>query len=326
MRKGHVKSKAALIAILLMLIAAAGGALYRQYRREKPVHVVFISKTKDAIDFWDTLQEGATLAARDSEVSLSVVAPDQEINYEEQQRLFAAAIEERPDAIALAPTDAGLLLPLAQKAVENHIPLVLIDSMMEEDVQDCAVSTDNYAAGQALGKFILDMSEKKQQTVGIVSHLGVSSTAKERERGIRSVLMGTNCAVVSTVYGQSDYEKAYEETKKMLMTYPDITLIAGTNEYATVGAARAVRDMGQTDKVHIVGFDNSKEEMLLLDSGMVQAIVVQKAFDMGYLGIEAAVRLARGQQVESRIDSGFALVTKETMYTPENQKLLFPIK
>ena len=34
--------------------------------------------------------------------------------------------------------------------------------------------------------------------------------------------------VVQTVYGQSNYSIAYDETKKMLEAHPDITVIAGT--------------------------------------------------------------------------------------------------
>ena len=46
---------------------------------------------------------------------------------------------------------------------------------------------------------------------------------------------------------------------------------------------------------------------------------------MGYLGVETAVKLLEGEQVETYINSGSELITKENMYTEENQKLLFPV-
>ena len=58
----------------------------------------------------------------------------------------------------------------------------------------------------------------------------------------------------------------------------------------------------------------------------MQGLVVQKPFNMGYLSVEKAVQLLEGVQVERNIDSGSKLITRENMYTDENQKLLFPFK
>lgn len=46
---------------------------------------------------------------------------------------------------------------------------------------------------------------------------------------------------------------------------------------------------------------------------------------MGYLGVETAVNAVRGRKIAKSTDSGSELITKENMYTEENQKLLFPI-
>ena len=52
---------------------------------------------------------------------------------------------------------------------------------------------------------------------------------------------------------------------------------------------------------------------------------MQKPWNRGYLGVETAVRAVQGEAVEQNIDSGSELITKENMYTEENQKLLFPV-
>ena len=62
-----------------------------------------------------------------------------------------------------------------------------------------------------------------------------------------------------------------------------------------------------------------------MEAGVYEALAIQKPFNMGYLGVETAVRAARGERVEENIDSGSELITKENMYTEENQKLLFPV-
>jgi ribose transport system substrate-binding protein len=45
---------------------------------------------------------------------------------------------------------------------------------------------------------------------------------------------------------------------------------------------------------------------------------------MGYLGVENAVKLIKGETVKKEIDSGSTLINKENMYSNLNQKLLFP--
>ena len=73
-----------------------------------------------------------------------------------------------------------------------------------------------------------------------------------------------------------------------------------------------------------MGVDSSQEAVQLMEHGVFRGIVVQKAFKMGYLGVEETVRLLRGQSYETNIDSGCQLVTPENMYSGEIEKLLFP--
>ena len=75
-----------------------------------------------------------------------------------------------------------------------------------------------------------------------------------------------------------------------------------------------------------MGIDSSLESIQFLEAGVMQGLVVQKPFNMGYLSVEKAVQLLEGVQVERNIDSGSKLITRENMYTDENQKLLFPFK
>jgi ribose transport system substrate-binding protein len=57
---------------------------------------------------------------------------------------------------------------------------------------------------------------------------------------------------------------------------------------------------------------------------VIQATVVQKPFNMGYLGVKYAVRAMEGKPVPKMIDTGSTAIDMTNLYTPENQKLLFP--
>ena len=146
----------------------------------------------------------------------------------------------------------------------------------------------------------------------------------EREQGFREGLGDYAKNVVDVVYCNSLFDKAYELTQELMEKYPDLEMIAGMNEYSSVGAARAVRDAGAEDRIKIVGIDSSQEAVSLMEQGVFKGLVVQKAFKMGYVGVRESLRLLKGEDVERDIDSGSELVTPGNMYDSEIEKLIFP--
>ena len=98
----------------------------------------------------------------------------------------------------------------------------------------------------------------------------------------------------------------------------------GTNNIQQSVLPAAVRKMGMEGQVKVVGFDNSVEQIQLLEAGVFQGIVIQKPFNIGYLGVEQAVKAIEGYPMEYNLDSGCKMITKENMYEEENQRLLYP--
>ena len=212
----------------------------------------------------------------------------------------------------------------AEQIEQAGIRLVLADSTMDQPMGSAVVATDNYAAGYKLGSYMKQFV-KADSVIGIVGHVKGSSTAVGREAGFRAGLGEAGTQVAEIVFCDSDSDKAYEQTKDLLKKYPSMDLIVGLNEYSAVGAARAVRDLGKTGTIHMGSIDSSIKQIQFLESGVFDALVVQRPFNMGYLSVETAVDVTRGRKTETSIDSGSELITKENMYTQENQKLLFPV-
>ena len=323
--KRAVKNKLKVILPVLILLSV-GVVCFILFTRDDgaPIHVIYVPKTEISInDFWSSIQAGAEMAAKENNVQLKITSPTDELHVEEQNELIYQAIEKHPDAIAVSPASRDKNAEALRAVKEAGIKLVFIDSKTDEEVQDVCISTDNVAAGSKMAEPMLDTINENSK-IAIVSHVKNSSTAEERELGFRKGLKEYEKQIVAVVYSNSKKDVGYTVTKKLLTEQPDITYLACLNEDSAVGAARAVRELGMSDKIFIVGFDNSTEEILRLEEGVFNAIVVQKAFSMGYLGIESAARIARGEQVEAYIDSGSVLITKENMYKEENQELLFP--
>jgi ribose transport system substrate-binding protein len=311
---------------IALLIAVIGLAVFLQSNEKTAsrFRVVYVPKaTDDTIDFWRVLLDGVEMAAEEYDVELTILGPDSETDFDGQIRCIEEAIQMNPDAIILSPSSMSEITTAANGIVTAGIRLVLVDSELEQNIQSLVVETDNYEAGRKMGVFVAGCLPE-DPVVGIISHIAGSSTARDREEGFRDGLGEAEQYVVGTVYSNSNYEKAYEVTKQLLKQHPEINVLAGLNEYSAVGAARAVKELELVDEISMVGVDSSIEQVQLLEEGVFDAIVVQDPFSMGYLGLENTVALLRGEMLPEKIDSGSELITRENMYTEENQKLLFP--
>ncbi|MGG4341370.1 substrate-binding domain-containing protein [Paenibacillus lautus] len=313
------------ILLLLIPVLILGYIAFHWSKEEPGAKKIIVGvKALDEIEFWRVLIEGVNTASREFGVDVSVVGPTQEIEVDLQIQLLEEAIKQKPDAIVMAAGDYNRLVPLAESIRKAHIPLIMIDSAVNGDYAQSLIATDNVNAGQKAGKELSSLLPAHAK-VAIVSFVQGTSTQIEREQGVRSILeprSGTE--IVGTYYSEGKEERAYEITKKLLLERHDLNGIVGLNEPSTVGAGRAIRELGLAGKVKLVGFDSSVKEVKLLEEGVLQSTIVQKPFNIGYLGIKTAVSIIEGDKVSRNVYTDSVVITKVNMYTEENQKLLFP--
>lgn len=310
--------------ICLAVCLVTGVHHYKQAKEDRELSLIYIPKVVDGTnDFWTSLIQGAEMAAKEYNADIRIWAPDEENDVEGQNELLSKAIEKKPDSILISPSSFTESDELLKKAKEQGIHISFIDSYTQEDVQDITVATDNLEAGQLLGKFAKELIGPDDQ-IAIVSHVKGVSTAVEREKGFRTGLGRLKKNIVEVVYCDSQYDKSYELTGELMKKYPDLKMIAGMNEYSSVGAARAVKAAKAEDRIKVVGVDSSQEAVQLMEHGVFQGIVVQKAFKMGYMGVRETIKMLRGENYKKNVNSGCELVTPDNMYTSEIEKLLFP--
>lgn len=320
------KKKWLSICLVICLIGGIGGATwYRQKKiEERRMSLVYIPKVEDSTnDFWKALILGTKMAAKEYNADIEIKAPTEENDIERQNELLKEAISEEPDAILFSPSSFTESNDLLKEAKEKGIRISFIDSYTEEKVQDLTVATDNLEAGEKLGKFASTLLGPDDQ-IAIVAHVKGVSTAVEREEGFRKGLGDLAKNIVEVVYCDSQYEKSRKLTQELMEKYPKLKMVAGMNEYSSVGAARAVKAAGAKDRIQVVGVDSSQEAVQLMENGVFKGLVVQKAFKMGYIGVKETILMLRGKSYEKDINSGCELVTPDNMYDSEIEKLLFP--
>ena len=320
------KKKWLSICLVICLIGGIGGAAwYRQKKiEERRMSLVYIPKVEDSTnDFWKALILGTKMAAKEYNADIEIKAPAEENDIERQNELLKEAISEEPDAILFSPSSFTESNDLLKEANEQGIRISFIDSYTEEKVQDLTVATDNLEAGEKLGKFAATLLGPDDQ-IAIVAHVKGVSTAVEREEGFRKGLGDLAQNIVEVVYCDSQYEKSRKLTQELMEKYPNLKMVAGMNEYSSVGAARAVKAAGAKDRIQVVGVDSSQEAVQLMENGVFKGLVVQKAFKMGYIGVKETILMLRGKSYEKDVNSGCELVTPDNMYDSEIEKLLFP--
>ena len=299
---------------------------YQRKNNSKKWSLIYIPKTEDGTnDFWTALISGTRMAAQECGASLEILAPEREQDVEKQNQLLEEAIEKNPDAILFSPSSFDASDELLEKAKKKGITITFVDSYTEKNIQDLTVATDNLEAGRILGEYARTLLNENSK-IAIVSHVKGVSTAMEREQGFREGLGDYNKNVVDVVYCNSEFEKASELTEALLEKYPDLEMIAGMNEYSSVGAARVVQRLNMEKKIKVVGIDSSQEAVQLMEHGVFKGFVVQKAFKMGYLGVKETVRMLKGNAYDKNVNSGCQLVTPDNMYSSEIEKLIFPFK
>ncbi len=312
------------LALFLLLTFTVNNRQNETLALNSPIVVLMkATVTGQPMNFWTLFQNGANEAAREFGVKLEFTGPDHEKQIQRQINILNRIIEEDPPLIILAASDYYLLKDAVENAAENHIPVIVVDSGVDSSRPISFIGTNNMEAGLRAGKEMKRILGKSEgNSIAIVSHIQETATAIEREAGVRQALDGWDLA--GSWYCDIDEKIAYKHTMEILDN-PEITGIVALNEIVTLGTVRAVVDAGAEERISIVGFDSAPEELAFLEQGVLDATVVQRPYNMGYVSVKTAVDHLRGEQVESVIDTESVLITADNMFNREYQKLLFPV-
>ena len=287
------------------------------------IYVAIVAKSTTSA-YWKTTFAGAKAAGAEYNLEITFEGPENEEDYETQNLMISRAVENGADAIVLSAVDYNANAEAVNKAVAAGVKVVVIDSDVNSDLVSCRISTDNYKAGKMVGEAVL-FGKEDTLRVGIVNFDENSENGQQREKGFRDYVEGNErVTIVSAVNVNSTTEEAKEATIKMLKEYPEINIVVTFNEWTSLGVGYAVQELDVSDETRVVAFDSNVVSVGMLETGEVDALVVQNPYAMGYLGVEYAWMLVNGEKIkESEIDTTTTLITRENMYEPENQKVLF---
>lgn len=96
----------------------------------------------------EMLETGAEVASREFNVKVDFTSASDESDIDGQISLVNAAIERKIDTLILSPSDCNSLASVTQKAINNKIPVLIIDSKLNNDKTSSYITTDNVKAGK----------------------------------------------------------------------------------------------------------------------------------------------------------------------------------
>ena len=314
----------------LVLSALLAGLFLPLQPKPYPYRIIAIGKASSTqgIAFWYSIAEGMAAAASEFQVTVDYRSPADESEVDRQIAIVYQAIAEKPDAIILAALDADRLVEPARAARAAGITVVMVDSALadvEKSPQQSFVATNNVLAGEQLGQLVIQRVRPGARIL-VVSPSTRGDSLIGRETGVRAVIEDAFDIMPTLDTGGQLSDDIYQQVSQALAEHPDIEAIVCLNEYTTAGSARAIRGAGLTRKVTLVGFDSSEELIDYLEEGLLSAVVIQRPFNMGYLSVARTIDLLNGRKVEPFYDTGSIVITKDNIYTGENQKLLFPFE
>ncbi|WP_070000953.1 substrate-binding domain-containing protein [Cellulosilyticum sp. I15G10I2] len=316
------------VLIVSILIVTAGALISFKLLnyRGLPNKIILIPKSiSPEFEFWQTVRMGAELAAKEENVQIETRGPLLERNIESQKEILKEAINEQADIILLAATNVDALKDLVEEAKLQGITVLTVDSTVEGVQNITNVATDSIQASAVLTKYLIERLGQQGEII-MINFVEGASTANERDLGYKQEASKYKDIIMHpTVYTEGTTSDAYRATKQILKDYPNLKGIVAANQQVTDAVCDAVQEMDLQGKVKVVGFDSSRNIIYALEKNVIDAIVVQKPFNMGYLAVKHAIQAYRGKKIASYLDTGYKLINKETLYATENQKLLYPI-
>lgn len=290
------------------------------------VRVTLVLKTEASVaEFWQMLIAGVNAAAEEYGVELATVTSSTETAIDEQIALIEDVIRDHPDVMILSAADYERCAEVTERAIAAGIKVVSLDTDVNAAGRSCFVASNNYQIGVDMGAQMADFLPDGGK-VAVIQHMTTTTSGVDRTQGALDELKKhANIEVLGAYCCENSIERAQSITRSLLREHPDIAGFVCTNEVCNVGTANTLVAQQQGGNVLLVGCDNSQRQIQFLEQNVIQAMVVQRPLNMGYIAVQQAVLLASGEHVDERIEVPVVTITRENMYTEENQKLLFPV-
>jgi len=253
--------------------------------------------------FWVSVEAGARAAGKEFHATILWSGPQQETEYARQIEIVDSMIARHVDGLAVAAADRQILTGSLERAAREKIPVTVFDSGVDSEKFMTFVVTDNRAAGAMAARKLAELLGGKG-TVAVMGHAPGSYSTMDRERGFTEAMAKEfpGVRIVATQFSMADPAKAMAGAENLLTAHPDLGGMFASSEPSSVGVARAVRARGLAGKVKLVAFDSTEGLKADEKDGVIQALVVQDPYKIGYEAVRTLCVKLDGGEPPKRVD------------------------
>jgi len=286
------------VAAGLALVAAGSLAVFGLATPAQPASkkltIAFVMGA-EADPFFKAMKVGATAEAAAKGVNLvwqgnpSVYSPATQIPVADQ------VLATKPSGLVLIPTDPTALQPVANQAIKAGIPVVNVDTHVNDLSKVTAFITGDNADGGAKAADAIAAAIKYtagqtyQVAVGLTSATATTNVARLAGFKAEVAAKYPGIQIVDTEYSQSQPSVADTNVSNWLTKYPNLAGIFAIDGTNASGAAAALQAKGLVGKIALVGYDAYPANVKLLQAGVFSALIAQNPAAEAKLAIDDLV-------------------------------------
>lgn len=301
-----------LVAMSLLLSLVAAGCGSSQTQAPKTTEKMKVGVVVKALnsDYWKIVESGAKAAGDKYGVEVKVLGPNAETDVTGQISLIEDQVTRKVSALVVAPSQSASAIPVFERAKTAKIPVILADTDASWNDKVSFVGTGNLNGGKIAGEYFGKKLPKGSKIVILRGALG-DPTHDERVNGCIEGLKAAGLEVAVIQPANSERSMAVTVIENILQSKQEFAGVFATNDDMALGAAKALEDGGK--KMVVVGFDGSPDALASISAGKLNASVAQSPYNIGFKGVEAAVKAAKGEAVEKRIDTGTEIIDADNV-------------
>lgn len=239
--------------------------------------------------FYITMENGAYAEAHKLGVHLVVLGSATAFSPETQVPIVNSELAKKPSALVIAPTDGKALYSPMQKYHAAGIPVVTVDTTLNNTSFLASRITSGNTNGGQLAADTLDKLCHNTGSVMIMSTNAGSSTVDDRMAGFTAEMKKyPKMKQISTEFDNDSPTTASTLTQSAILAHSDLCGIFGLNSASGAGVGAGIQAAGKKGKVFAVGYDAEPAEVASLKSGVLSGLIAQSPAREGTLGIEYA--------------------------------------
>ena len=277
-------------------------------------HIKVILKTL-ASEYWQYVGNGCKQAGEDLGVTVDVLGASSETAYDEQLSMIETTLSSSDcDAMVVAPLQAETV---ATQIAGTDLPIVAIDTAINSDKVLSFVGFNNEELAAMGGKAAVEAAKDKGwdkiTAIGIMGVQG-DSTSEARIAGFKQGIAeaGGEYLSAETQYADSVADKAVTCMEAIIQAHPEgVSIIVANNDDMAAGAARAAAAFPAYKDTIFVGIGGNLAGIDAILAGQETMTVAVDGYDVGYLGVQAAVDALNGKTLEKFIATDATVVTAE---------------